>query len=95
MRYSPSTAALHKFRPLLPVLTRVFPRWLLRRAGELIPFDALHEVFGISDTLEQFSAAVWTEKKQAHAEGKVSSSAILGQGRDILSLLRERHFPFP
>ncbi|VDC02059.1 unnamed protein product [Peniophora sp. CBMAI 1063] len=90
-RFAPSSAALHKFRPLLPTLRRLFPPWLLRRAGEMIPFDALHEVFGVADTLDQFSTAVWTEKKQAHAEGKVSSSALLGQGRDILSLLLEEN----
>ena len=69
----------------------MFPPWLLRRAGEMIPLDALHEVFSVTDTLDQFSTEVWTEKKQSHAEGKVSTSALLGQGRDILSLLRAFH----
>lgn len=54
----------------------------------MIPSKALHEHFYISDSLDKFATSVWDEKKKAHAEGKVSSSAVLGEGRDILSLLR-------
>ncbi|KZV60392.1 cytochrome P450 [Peniophora sp. CONT] len=84
-RVSPASNKIFMYRPLLPVLTRFFPPWLLRRAGELLPSPALHELFDISDMLDRFSLSVWTEKKQAHAEGKVTNT--IGQGRDVLSLL--------
>ena len=87
--YRPATSQLFKYQPLLPFLTRTFPSWFLRRVGELLPSKALHQHFYISDTVQEFAASVWAHQKQAHAEGKVSSSAVLGQGRDILSLLRE------
>ncbi|KZV75347.1 cytochrome P450 [Peniophora sp. CONT] len=90
-RVSPATGQLFKYQPFLPSLTGTFPPWLLRRVGELLPFKALHELFYISDTLQKFATSVWVEKKHAHAEGKVSSSAVLGQGRDILSLLLEEN----
>ena len=64
----------------------MFPPWLLRRVGELLPIPALHELFELSDMLERFSAGVWGEKKRVHAEGKVTNT--IGQGRDVLSLLR-------
>ena len=84
----PASAKLMKFRPLLPPLTRTFPAWLLRRMGEILPMKALHEVFFVADILDQLSMGIWTEKKQAHAEGKWGSGSHQSQGRDILSLLR-------
>ncbi|KZV63739.1 cytochrome P450 [Peniophora sp. CONT] len=90
-RFFSTSAKLFKFRPILPILMRTFPPWLLRRAGEMIPFPALHDMFAISDTLHQFATEIWTEKKQAHAEGKLYSSAEMGKGRDVLSLLLEEN----
>ena len=65
---------------------------MLRRAGELIPFRTLHEMFDVSDTLHRFATGIWNEKKQAHAEGKLFDSAEMGRGRDILGLLRAYRF---
>ncbi|VDB99554.1 unnamed protein product [Peniophora sp. CBMAI 1063] len=90
-RVAPATGQLFKYQPLLPFLTRNFPPWLLRRVGQMIPNQALQEHFYISDKMQEFAMSVWTDKKRDHAEGKVSSSAILGEGKDILSLLLEEN----
>ncbi|KZV71438.1 cytochrome P450 [Peniophora sp. CONT] len=90
-RFTPASANMLRFRPLLSPLTRMFSPRLLRRAAELLPVAALHEMMDVSDMLEKASGEIWAEKKQAHAEGRVSSSAVLGQGRDILSLLLDEH----
>ncbi|VDB88479.1 unnamed protein product [Peniophora sp. CBMAI 1063] len=88
-RFSPASSKLFKFRPMLPMLTRTFPRWFLRRVGELLPLPALHELFDLTDTLDKMSSEVWAEKKRAHAEGKITNS--VSQGRDILSRLLEEN----
>ncbi|KZV66085.1 cytochrome P450 [Peniophora sp. CONT] len=90
-RFTPASSALLKFRPMLPALTSAFPAWFLRFVGKMIPSQALQELFGVADTLDQLSTEVWMEKKQAHAEGKPSGSAVLGQGRDLLSLLLDEN----
>ncbi|VDB84948.1 unnamed protein product [Peniophora sp. CBMAI 1063] len=88
----PGVSRVMKFRPLLPYLTSMFPPWLLRRVGELLPMTSVREMIRLSDVMTFYSTSIWEEKKRLHTLGEKASNASLGEGRDILSvLLRENN----
>ena len=78
-----------KFRTLLtPALTDTVPAWLLRRIGEILPLESVHEMMRLADVMRFYATSVWEEKKRLHAEGEKASNSTLSEGRDILSILR-------
>ena len=85
---SPNGGKLFKYRPFIPFLTRNFPPWLLRSVGKLLPIDALQQQFNLVDTLTLAAEQIWEEKKRLHTLGEKASNSEIGQGRDILSILR-------
>ena len=76
-----------KFRSLLPILTRTFPPWFLRKVGKMVPNDTLQQQFDLVDTLTVATNGIWEEKKRLYVEG-AGSGPTSGKGRDILSILR-------
>ena len=75
-------------RPLLPYLTNTFPPWLLRWVGERLPMEAVREMIRLADVLRFYATSIWEEKKRLHTLGEKASNSEIGQGRDILSILR-------
>ena len=77
-----------KFRSLLPILTRTFPPWFLRKVGKMVPNDTLQQQFDLVDTLTVATNGIWEEKKRLHMLGEKASNSALSGGRDLLSILR-------
>ena len=83
----PAGAKTAVYRPLLPLLTGLFPPSVLRRVALTLPWPALHEQIEISDTFDRHARAIWHEKQVLYAQGDARVLDADGQGRNILSIL--------
>ena len=72
---------------MLPFLTHNFSPRLLRAAGELLPFDALHMHFKLVDTLTAAAVNIFQEKKRLYASEEKMNGLAMSKGRDLLSIL--------
>ncbi|KAI0029932.1 cytochrome P450 [Vararia minispora EC-137] len=85
--FAPATGQIEMWFPLIPLLTRYIPGYVLRFIGDRLPWPALHEVMRISDKLQATSLEVWEEKKRLHMLGDKSVVNEQGEGKDIMSIL--------
>lgn len=86
---STASAPLNVYRPWLPLIDRLFPRWLLRAVANVLPWPALHRVLHIADVMHTTSVDVYNQKKKALAAGDEAVVEQLGAGKDIMSVLSE------
>ena len=77
------------FRILLPPASKfgpsAFRRWLVDRT----PLDYVQQLKRISDTMHERSVKIFHEKKALLEKGDDALKHQIGEGRDIMSILRE------
>ena len=61
-------------------------RWILDR----IPIAKIQELKNIVDVMDQQSRAIFAEKKAASEKGDEALAHQIGEGKDILSVMRKR-----
>lgn len=76
-------------RVLLPYLVKLGPAAFRRRAIEKIPHKTIQRLKDISDIMHERSVLIFNEKKAALEKGDDALKAQIGEGRDIMSILRE------
>ena len=74
----------------MPVITSLFPAWLLRPmvTSRFTPHH-IKLLAGISDTLHVSSKAIWDKKKVLTGAGDQYMIDQIGEGKDIMSSLCE------
>ncbi len=82
-------------RVFLPILVHIGTPAFRRRIVELIPLDDVQRMRHISDVLHQRSVCIFADKKAALEKGDDEVKDEIGEGRDIMSILRESCSPFP
>ena len=82
------------YRPILPVLLRLIPVDTLRSILLLISWGRVKDVMNITDVMRQKSAEIWEEKKRLYAIGDKSVVNEFGEGKDIMSILRQLSYLF-
>ena len=60
-----------------------------RKVLELIPSQTIREYIGTVDRLDKYSKFIYEESKKALEKGDEEWLEKVGQGKDILSVLRE------
>lgn len=55
---------------------------------ELVPWKRLHRAMRIADTLEEASKKILAQKKALLAQGDAALEPQVGEGKDIMSVLR-------
>ncbi len=73
----------------IPALSYIFPDWLIKRIMKAFPQAAVRRMAAISDTMERRSMEIINEKKSALLKGDDALVHQVGEGKDIMSLLRE------
>lgn len=86
---SPQFAKSVITRLLLPYVTKIGSASFRRRIVEMIPMTTVQELRRISDTLHERSVRIYKEKKEALEKGDEALKHQIGEGRDIMSILRE------
>lgn len=64
------------------------PLWLIKRVLEMVPSQNMRRMMAISDTMARRSLEIITEKKTALLKGDDALVHQVGEGKDIMSLLR-------
>lgn len=73
----------------VPKLSYVLPEWLIHKLLHLVPHRDFKRMMEISDTMARRSLEIINEKKSALLKGDDALVHQVGEGKDIMSLLRE------
>ena len=74
---------------LLPKLARVFSNDVIRAILRRLPHADTRKMMDISDTLMRRSKEIIDEKKEALRKGDGPLTYQVGEGKDIMSILRK------
>ena len=82
-------ASLGGLVQFLPLCEAIIPEPLLRPLGKLVPLEGVHKMMQISDTISEKSKEIFMQHKKATMEGGDAVKAQVGEGNDLISILRE------
>ena len=77
------------FRWLPRLVVNLGPASIRRWIVERIPLDSVQHLRRISDVMHERSAQIFKDKKAALESGDDAIKNQIGEGRDIMSILRE------
>lgn len=89
VRTSPVLSTITPVALSIPSLSYIFPDRLLKRLLGIFPQAEVRRMIAISDTMERRSMEIISEKKRALLKGDDALVHQIGEGKDIMSLLRE------
>jgi hypothetical protein len=75
-------------RKFLPFLINIGPPYFRRFIVKILPWKALKEICSIVDIMDETSMKVFEEKKRALSKGDNTVLHQVGEGKDIMSILR-------
>lgn len=75
-------------RVLLPIVVKIGTAKFRRRVVELIPLENVQRMRQISDVMYKQSVQIFADKKAALERGDEALKHEIGEGRDIMSILR-------
>lgn len=78
-----------KFRTVIPFFFRIGSASFRRRMLEIIPLTITRRALKISDTIQRCSKEIFEAKNSALQEGDEAVTRQFGEGRDIMSKLRQ------
>lgn len=87
--YSPQMHKTAVPRTLMPYVANIGSAAFRRRMLELIPNPSIKRMVEITDIFHARSMLIFNEKKEALARGDDALKHQIGEGRDIMSILRE------
>lgn len=91
--YSPSFSVLMFFGPFIHYVdwfgTPAFRRWI----GNHLPFRRLRDVKSVADTIHEQANNIFRDKKAAIQAGDDAMIQEVGEGKDIMSILRKSMSP--
>ena len=76
-------------RVIIPYLEYLGPAWFRRWLLDMTPNKALQHLKSIADVMNRHSLAIFQEKKALIESGDDALLNQVGEGRDIMSVLRE------
>ena len=86
---SPVTSQVHLIiRQLLPVLVKIGPASFRRKVVEMIPYGPGQRMKQISDAMYERSVRIINQKRAALERGDEALKHQIGEGKDIMSVLR-------
>ena len=91
LHYSPVLISVPFFDFAIPSLSYIFPGNAIRAILRVFPFSVLrfHRIMDISEVLSRRSREIVDEKKGALAKGDEELKLSVGEGKDIMSVLRK------
>ena len=74
---------------MLPYVPEWGSPWIRRRIVELFPHEGVQQLKSIIDVMHRRSVEIFEEKKRALEKGDEAVMHQIGEGKDIMSILRE------
>ncbi|OSC96592.1 cytochrome P450 [Trametes coccinea BRFM310] len=93
--FGPTIVQLNRWRAFLPFLQRVFPRSWLRFGAEVIPYEPLQRMRGISDSVNATARQILQQKKETLQKGDKMMMQELGEGKDLIAILMQHNAKDP
>ena len=81
--------SLMTLREMLPIIDKLGPGWIRRKFLDWSPSRRLRQIGEIVDTMEEMARDIIHKRKEAISLGEEEVAKGVGQGRDIISTLRE------
>ena len=88
--YSPALYDLSVFRWAMPYVSHFGTSAFRRKVLEWIPFKRLHKLKDVVDIMHRRAAEIYQEKKMLLEKGDEALLAQVGEGKDLMSILREQ-----
>ena len=88
MFFSAALNGVAVFCALLPSVVLLLPAWFRRAIVDMIPNKRVQRMKNIVDVMYKRSVEVVAEKKAGLQRGDVALSQQVGEGKDIMSILR-------
>lgn len=82
------------FRRAIPYLPDVFP-WLKRKFVERFPNKNVQKLRRIVGTMHEKAVEIYEEKKRTIEQGDDALKNKVGEGKDLMSILRKSSNSFP
>ncbi len=80
---------LSVLRRIVPYLPEIGSPWLRRKLVELIPIKNIQKLRYIVDTMHERSVEIYQEKKRMLEQGDEALKDKVGEGKDLMSILRK------
>ena len=80
------------FRILAAPFVNLGPTWFRRAIVEMIPFKQVQRLKNVVDVMHKRSVEIVTEKKAALQRGDEALAQQVGEGKDVMSILRTYRF---
>ena len=84
----PSTIELEHMRVVLPFVDYMGPKWFRRKLLDIVPYKKLQRMKNIVDIMYERSTEIYRAKKAAIERGDEAAVQQVGEGKDVLSILR-------
>ncbi len=85
---SPSFVKIQWARFLFPYLPYLGPSWFRRAILDLVPSKTIQKAKEVTDVVNKRSEELVNAKKAALAKGEKDVTHQVGEGKDVLSILR-------
>ena len=80
-------------RRILPYIPEGGSAWIKRKIVEMIPHAGVQKMKAVVDVMHRRSIEIYEEKKRALEEGDEAVTRQVGEGKDIMSILRASRRP--
>ena len=87
--YRPSLNDLPWLRVVAPYLTYLGPTWLRRLLLNLVPISGVQRLRFLTENISERAEEIYRAKKAAIEEGDTQLMHAVGEGKDVMSILRE------
>ena len=88
----PSLVAIQWSRLFVTMADSIRPAWFRRFLLDLVPIKSIQRMKAICDVINERSLAIYNEKKAAIERGDQELLLAMGEGKDMLSILRASCF---
>ncbi|KAI0057223.1 cytochrome P450 [Artomyces pyxidatus] len=85
--YLPTMSKLSMWRTVFPLVSWAGPSRLLRLVAAALPWQNLHDLIRVTDTMHRSARKVYEEKKSLLLKGDEATVCQTGEGKDIISIL--------
>lgn len=80
---------LNILRRIVPYLPDIGSPWLKRKLVELFPSKNVQKLLYITDLVHEKAVGIYQEKKRMIEQGDEALKHKVGEGKDLMSILRE------
>ena len=87
--YRPSLNDLPWLRVVAPYLFYFGPAWLRRLLLNLVPIPSVQRLRFLTENISERAEEIYRAKKAAIEEGDTQLMHAVGEGKDVMSILRE------